>query len=174
MYASTRAHISEVGRNSHLGTKCHHFPSLPQKIDIFFLIAFVHFREVKFNIQIVFMLFLFMSQHEFIPTNTKVSIFVSVLLCPSKILNILCDSTIFSWVHLQQQRTHACRFHRLRMKKQRQCSCLENPRDGGAWCAAVYGVTQSRTRLKWLSSSSSSSFTETQMSSLQCIQGDPS
>ena len=38
-----------------------------------------------------------------------------------------------------------------------QCSCLENPRDGEAWWAAVYGVTQSRTRLKWLSSSSSSS-----------------
>ena len=38
-----------------------------------------------------------------------------------------------------------------------QCSCLENPRDGGAWWAAVYGVTQSRARLKWLSSSSSSS-----------------
>ena len=37
-----------------------------------------------------------------------------------------------------------------------QCSCLENPRDGGAWWAAVYGVTQSRTRLKQLSSSSSS------------------
>ena len=34
------------------------------------------------------------------------------------------------------------------------CSCLENPRDGGAWWAAVYEVTQSRTRLKWLSSSS--------------------
>ena len=37
-----------------------------------------------------------------------------------------------------------------------QCSCLENPRDGGAWWAAVYGVTQSQTRLKRLSSSSSS------------------
>ena len=36
-----------------------------------------------------------------------------------------------------------------------QCSCLENPRDGGACWAAVYGVTQSRTRLKRLSSSSS-------------------
>ena len=36
-----------------------------------------------------------------------------------------------------------------------QCSCLENPRDGGAWWAAVYGVAPSRTRLKWLSSSSS-------------------
>ena len=37
-----------------------------------------------------------------------------------------------------------------------QCSCLENPRDGRAWQAAVYGVTQSRTRLKRLSSNSSS------------------
>ena len=34
-----------------------------------------------------------------------------------------------------------------------QCSCLENPRDGGAWWAADYGVTQSRTRLKRPSSS---------------------
>ena len=34
-----------------------------------------------------------------------------------------------------------------------QCSCLENPRDRGAWWAAVSGVTQSRTRLKRLSSS---------------------
>ena len=39
-----------------------------------------------------------------------------------------------------------------------QYSCLENPRDGGAWWAAVSGVAQSRTRLKWLSSSSSSGF----------------
>ena len=38
-----------------------------------------------------------------------------------------------------------------------QCSCLENPRDGGAWWAAVHGVAQSRTWLKRLSSSSSSS-----------------
>ena len=37
-----------------------------------------------------------------------------------------------------------------------QCSCLENPRDGGTWWAAIYGVAQSRTRLKRLSSSSSS------------------
>ena len=37
-----------------------------------------------------------------------------------------------------------------------QCSCLENPRDGGGWWAAVSGVTQSQTRLKRLSSSSSS------------------
>ena len=38
-----------------------------------------------------------------------------------------------------------------------QYSCLENPRDGGAWWAAIYGVAQSRTWLKRLSSSSSSS-----------------
>ena len=38
-----------------------------------------------------------------------------------------------------------------------QCSCLEIPGDGGAWWAAIYGVAQSRTRLKRLSSSSSSS-----------------
>ena len=38
-----------------------------------------------------------------------------------------------------------------------QCSCLENPRDGGAWWAAIYGVAQSRTQLTQLSSSSSSS-----------------
>ena len=38
-----------------------------------------------------------------------------------------------------------------------QCSCLENPRDGGAWWAAIYGVAQSWTQLKRLSSSSSSS-----------------
>ena len=43
-----------------------------------------------------------------------------------------------------------------------QCSCLENPRDGGPWWAAVYGVAQSRTRLKRLSSSSSS------IADLQC------
>ena len=37
-----------------------------------------------------------------------------------------------------------------------QCSCQENPRDGEAWWAAVSGVAHSRTRLRWLSSSSSS------------------
>ena len=36
-----------------------------------------------------------------------------------------------------------------------QCSCVENPRDKEAWRAAIYGVAQSRTRLKQLSSSSS-------------------
>ena len=39
-----------------------------------------------------------------------------------------------------------------------QCSCLENPRDGGAWWAAISGVAESRTGLKWLSSSSSLGF----------------
>ena len=41
-----------------------------------------------------------------------------------------------------------------------QCSCLENSRDGGAWWAAVYGVAQSWTRLKRLSSSSSRGWEE--------------
>ena len=48
------------------------------------------------------------------------------------------------------------------------CSCLENPREGGAWWAAVYGVAQSRTRLKRLSSSSSSS-----RAYLECEMGFP-
>ena len=39
-----------------------------------------------------------------------------------------------------------------------QYSCLENPRDGGAWWAAVYGVAQSWTQLKWLSSNQGRSF----------------
>ena len=41
-----------------------------------------------------------------------------------------------------------------------QCSCLENPRDGGVWWATVYGVAQNQTRLKRLSSSSSSEWTK--------------
>ena len=48
-----------------------------------------------------------------------------------------------------------------------QYSCLENCRDGGAWWAAVYGVAQSRTQLKRLSSSSSSS------SSYSCLEKIP-
>ena len=44
-----------------------------------------------------------------------------------------------------------------------QCSCLENPRDGGAWWAAIYGVAQSQTRLKRLSSSSSQHEAEPQL-----------
>ena len=53
-----------------------------------------------------------------------------------------------------------------------QCSCLENPRDRGAWWAAVYGVSQSQTRLKRLSSSSSSSsrpFTLQSKGSHRCV-----
>ena len=54
-----------------------------------------------------------------------------------------------------------------------QCSCLENPRDGEAWWAAVYGVTQSQTRLKWLSSSSSSMMCLTTRLGLECPQWLP-
>ena len=48
-----------------------------------------------------------------------------------------------------------------------QCSCLENPRDGGAWWAAISGVAQSRTRLKRLSSSSNK-FTHVLVSYCYC------
>ena len=51
-----------------------------------------------------------------------------------------------------------------------QCSCLENPRDGGAWWAAIYGVAQSQTRLKRLSSSSSSICSLPLTLSAKCIQ----
>ena len=46
-----------------------------------------------------------------------------------------------------------------------QCSCLENPRDGRAWWASVYGVAQSWTRLKQLSSGSSSATLHTLLQS---------
>ena len=52
-----------------------------------------------------------------------------------------------------------------------QCSCLENPRDGGAWWAAVYGVAQSRTQLKRLSSSSSSSSSSSDMGAFPILTG---
>ena len=60
-----------------------------------------------------------------------------------------------------------------------QYSCLENPRDGGAWWSAVYGVAQSRTQLKRLSSSSSSQVEAaaqlrgrvSELSSLACPSG---
>ena len=56
-----------------------------------------------------------------------------------------------------------------------QCSCLENPRDCGAWWAAVYGVAQSRTRLKRLSSSGGGSSSRSKASiskGLQTVRKD--
>ena len=50
-----------------------------------------------------------------------------------------------------------------------QCSCQENPRDGGAWWAAVYGIARSLTRLKWLSSSSSMSCLHSCLVPLFCL-----
>ena len=44
-----------------------------------------------------------------------------------------------------------------------QCSCLENPRDGGSWWAAVYGVTQSRTRLNDLAAAAAAAHRHRQM-----------
>ena len=53
----------------------------------------------------------------------------------------------------QSDFTFTFHFRALEKEMALQCSCLENSRDGGAWWAAVYGVAQSRTRLKRLSSS---------------------
>ena len=50
-----------------------------------------------------------------------------------------------------------------------QCSCLENPRDRGAWWAAIYGVAQSWTWLKRFRSSSSISSSNTHLSFLPSI-----
>ena len=58
----------------------------------------------------------------------------------------------FMWF---QWATSLSLFTFMHWRRKWQCACLENPRDGGAWWAAVYGVTQSRTRLKRLSSRSS-------------------
>ena len=61
------------------------------------------------------------------------------------------------WGHEESDATERLHFHFSlscigeRNSNPLQCSCLENPRDGGSWWAAVYGVTQSQTRLKWLS-----------------------
>ena len=67
------------------------------------------------------------------------------------------------WGHKESDTTERLHFHFSlscigeRNGNPLQCSCLENPRDGGAWWAAIYGVAQSQTRLKQLSSSTSSS-----------------
>ena len=67
------------------------------------------------------------------------------------------------WGHKESDTSEWLRFHFSlscigeRNGNQLQCSCLENPRDSRAQWAAIYGVAQSQTRLKWLSSCSSSS-----------------
>ena len=66
------------------------------------------------------------------------------------------------WGHLESDTTEGLHFHFSLScigegnGNPLRCSCLENPRDRGARWAAVYGVAQSQTQLKWLSSSSSS------------------
>ena len=64
------------------------------------------------------------------------------------------------WGHTESDATeailHACMHGwEKELATHSSVSCLENPRDGGAWLAAVYGVAQSWTQLKWFSSSSS-------------------
>ena len=64
------------------------------------------------------------------------------------------------WGHEESDTTEQLHFHFHALEKEmatHSSSCLENPRDEGAWWAAIYGVAQSRTRLKQLSSRLSSS-----------------
>ena len=60
------------------------------------------------------------------------------------------------WGHEESDMTERLHFHFSCIGEENgnplQCSCLENPRGRGVWWAAIYGVAQSRTRLKWLSS----------------------
>ena len=62
------------------------------------------------------------------------------------------ESDATEWLHFHFSLSHNGEGNGIPL----QCSCLENPRDGRAWWAAIYGVPQSWTRLKRLSSSSSS------------------
>ena len=85
-------------------------------------------------------------------------------------LTLLCDFShnFRAKKFLPLEEHYSCLSFRLACHHPLQCSCLENPRDGGAWWAAVYGVAQSQTRLKWLSSSSSSSSSSSLSSFLRC------
>ena len=59
------------------------------------------------------------------------------------------SSSIFLLFVVEQQRKFKVFFLSINLRRASgnplQCSCLENPRDGGAWWAAIYGVTQSQT-----------------------------
>ena len=97
--------------------------------------------------------------HQIKPLPSQRAIWTQVYL--SQKSPVRCESYLLrgpsSWWYLKIQDLQFCfkTFPRVLMASPLQCSCLENPRDGGAWWAAVYGVAQSRTRLKQLSSSSS-------------------
>ena len=73
------------------------------------------------------------------------------LASPTPFIVICLYFSVLNYLNFKMPETFAypCLFFPL------QCSCLENPRDGGACWAAIYGVSQSRVRLKRLSSSSS-------------------
>ena len=80
-----------------------------------------------------------------------------------------------TWGHEESNMTERLHFHFSLScigegnGNQLHCSCLENPRDWRAWWAAVYGVAQSQTRLKWLSSSSSSLSQKCEKVNLHCL-----
>ena len=84
------------------------------------------------------------------------SIFLLLIDCKSRLmknqwleLTVICPTNVYLLFHFSLSRIGGGNGNPI------QCSCLENPRDGGACWGAVYGVAQGRTRLKRLSSSSS-------------------
>ena len=82
---------------------------------------------------------------------------------PGSILNLVFSLPAVLWEHIKIKIVLICthklasHFPQLARCNPLQCSCRENPRNGGVWWAAVYGVAQSRTWLKRLSSSSKTS-----------------
>ena len=87
------------------------------------------------------------------PPWNDINWFQFVLLCNVLSLDALMSQMFFPPIKrfLPSPFIYLCQ---LRNGNPLQCSCLENPRDGGAWWAAICEVAQSRTRLKRLSSSS--------------------
>ena len=91
--------------------------------------------------------------------------FKSIVLWPGMIHLVprLSQNTSYgwgAWCHSLSFKTFLSFINRLLVTgNPLQYSCLENHRDGRAWCAAIYGVAPSRTRLKQLSSSSSNYIT---------------
>ena len=76
----------------------------------------------------------------------------------SSLISVFSRAEVFNYneIHFSFMNCVFLCFHALEKEMAtHSCSCLENPMDGGAWWASVSGVAQSRTRLKWLSSSSS-------------------
>ena len=141
---------------SSLVSTCHHtvhlfslFTPLPfPSGHHYFLLFFSSFVFIWFGLLIYDVSFIFYIPHvSEIIWHLSLSVWlISLSVIPSKCIYVVTSGKVSSFIRLSRKGNGS----------PLQCSCLENPRDSGAWWAAVYGVTQSRTQLKRLSSSSSS------------------